>query len=180
MPEGAPPPHRKLLRRWEGTRDVRFLTFSCYGRLPLLSNDGIKQLFVERLTLAKRRHSFRLLAWVLMPEHVHLLILPDATVAPILREIKRSVAEVVLRRWKELHAPVLNHVTDKRGRRHFWQAGGGYDRNVRSDAEVDRDINYIHDNPCRRGLVRRPRDYAWSSARWYEGLDCVLPCDRLT
>jgi REP-associated tyrosine transposase len=55
-------------------------------------------------------------------------------------------------------------------RRRFWQPGGGYDRNITSIEALRAMIDYIHANPVRRGLVARPEDWEWSSARWYAGL----------
>jgi putative transposase len=55
-------------------------------------------------------------------------------------------------------------------RRRFWQPGGGYDRNITSTEALRAMIDYIHANPVRRGLVARPEDWEWSSARWYAGL----------
>ena len=61
----------------------------------------------------------------------------------------------------------------------FWQAGGGYDRNVVEQDTLRTMIDYIHSNPVRRGLVDRPEDWTWSSARWYAGLHpVVLEMDR--
>jgi len=52
----------------------------------------------------------------------------------------------------------------------FWQAGGGYDRNVFSDEAVRKAMEYIHNNPVRAGLTQLPEEYAWSSARfWLQG-----------
>lgn len=48
-------------------------------------------------------------------------------------------------------------------------AGGGFDRNVRDADEPERTIRSIHENPVTRGLVARPTDWKWSSARWYAG-----------
>ena len=58
----------------------------------------------------------------------------------------------------------------KRTRRRFWQPGGGYDRNVVQFTTLQKMIDYIHMNPVRRGLVERPEDWHWSSARWYAGI----------
>lgn len=164
--------HRKRLRRIESPGHVRYLTFSCVRRLPLLSNDAIKTLFVERLTAAQKQHHFELYAWVVMPEHVHLLLrpdLPDHPVPALLQSLKQSVAQRVIDRWRELRAPILPRITDERGRVRFWQPGGGYDRNIISDDELDEKVAYIHDNPRRRGLVQRAADYPWSSIHWYRG-----------
>ena len=165
-------PHRKRLRRIEVPTHVRYLTFSCFDRRPLLQNDRIKAVFVDRLAAAKELHQFELYAWVLMPEHSHLLLRPKlggSTVPAILQSLKQSVAQRVIARWKELGAPVLSRLADPRGAIRFWQPGGGYDRNVVSSAEVIEKIEYTHDNPRRRGLCTCAIDYPWSSARWYAG-----------
>jgi len=54
----------------------------------------------------------------------------------------------------------------------FWQDGGGYDRNIRDSRELERLINYIHENPVRRGLVKNAAEWYWSSAHdWLNGTD---------
>ena len=81
------------MRRWEGEGDLRFLTFFCAGQLPLLGNDAIKQVFVDRLAKARWTHPCRLVAWVVMPDHVHRLVSPEGSVATLMHAIKRPVAE---------------------------------------------------------------------------------------
>lgn len=161
--------HRKRLRRIEQPGHVRFLTFSCYHRLALFNNDAIKDAFVTQLIDAQQRFKFALVAWVIMPEHVHLLLQPDSgqTLSVSLSAIKRPFAVKVLRRWRALKAPILERLRDADLNEHFWQAGGGYDRNIYSPTELDEKIRYIHANPVNRGLVPRPTDWGWSSARFY-------------
>lgn len=162
----------KTRRRFEIANQPRFLTFCCYKRLPLFGNDAIKDAFATRLEVSRVRLGFRLCAWVVMPEHVHLIIvpnLPEVSTSQILSAIKRPFAELVLRRWKQLRAPILKHVRVATDRYRFWQAGGGYDRNVRDEGEMLRKIEYIYANPVNRGVVDKPVDWRWSSARWYAG-----------
>lgn len=175
-------PHRKRLRRYEIEGHARFLTFSTYNRLPLFGNDAIKDAFAEHLARARGRDGFRLLAWVLMPEHVHLVVWPrEVLVSRTLSGLKRGFAREVLGRWRELEAEILARVTDAQGRQRFWQRGGGYDRNIRDEDELREKIWYIHNNPVTRGLVDRPTDWAWSSARWYDGgREGLVPIDRWT
>ena len=164
------PPRHKRLRRVESAGSARFVTFSTFRRLPLFQNDAIKDAFAGHLARARERHPFRLLAWVVMPEHVHLILLPaDGRVSTPLAGLKRGFAREVIGRWRALNAPVLARITDSRSRHRFWQRGGGYDRNVRDEDELREKIAYIHHNPVERGLVERPADWAWSSARWYGG-----------
>ena len=164
--------HRKRLRRYEVQEQPRFITFSCYHRLPLFTNPRICDAFMDHLAEARREGGFRLLAFVIMPEHVHLVILPEVDVLPVdllLKRLEGPFAKRVVARWRELDAGVLPSLTDARGGVHFWQAGGGYDRNIRDSAELIEKINYCHDNPRRRGLVATSVEWRWSSARWYSG-----------
>jgi len=175
--------HRKRLRRVEIPGQARYLTFSCYHRLPLLKNDRIKHLLLDRIGEVRATGAFKLWAWVIMPEHVHLLIypnLPDHPADRILREIKRPVGQQVISRWRQMHAAILQNITDRRGAAHFWQVGGGYDRNIISDEELFEKINYIHENPIKRELVSNAEDYPWSSARSYAGqADALIDLDRM-
>ena len=168
------PAHRKTLKRFEIKEQPRFLTCSCYQRLPLFMNDAIKDAFVDRLILVQQAFDLRILAWVIMKEHFHVIVVPgtpEPTIRQILTRIKRPFAAEVLARWRELNAPILDRNRDSRGDLHFWQKGGGYDRNIRSPAELRKKIDYVHGNPVKRDLAARPIDWKWSSAPWY------LMCD---
>ena len=97
------PTHQKQMRRREAEHAIRFITFSCYQRLPLLQNDAIKTLFFDRLAWSGAQREFRLFAWVVMPEHVHLLLQPQpevADAAQLLVHLKVGFAKVVLARWR--------------------------------------------------------------------------------
>ncbi|HMN41571.1 MAG TPA: transposase [Phycisphaerales bacterium] len=177
MPDPAPQdrplsqPHRKRLRRRETGYTPRFLTFSCYHRLPLLGTPALRWVFVDALQHAHAKGRFQLIAWVVMPEHLHLMIrpLPGVKWAPIAAGLKTSVAKRILKHWKNRRppAPILARLHDARGDLHFWQPGGGFDRNVRSEAELEKEIRYIHHNPVTRELAARPEDWTWSSARFW-------------
>jgi putative transposase len=110
-----------------------------------------------------------------MPEHVHILVAPREPGVEVGRFIG-SIKEKTARRavsWLETNAPSwIRRITvweGNRERRRFWQPGGGYDRNVRNETALVSMIEYIHANPVRRGLVRSPEDWEWSSAGWYAG-----------
>ena len=174
-----PPPIRKQLHRREIPNHARFLTFSCFKRQPLLGTPSARDAFTEQLFLARSRLGFQLAAWVVMPEHVHLLVIPDPpalTISRILIAIKRPLAAQLL----PTIDPTKFHLTDAAGKRRFWQRGGGYDRNTYSSEELTEKITYIHENPCRRELSQRTEDWEWSSARAYAGLESKWPeIDRI-
>jgi len=171
---------RRTLKRIEDPTHARFLTFSCYHRLPLFQNNSIKDAFIEELTRVRQAMGFQLYAWVVMPEHIHLLLKTadsGVTVAEILTRLKSAFAQRTLGRWRELDAPILKRLDDKSGRTRFWQPGGGYDRNLTTVPQCVAAAEYIHHNPVRRGLVDQAVDYRWSSARWLAGYhdSCLEP-----
>jgi putative transposase len=149
------------------------LTFSCYQRLPLLKSDRTCQWLGEAIDLAREEFKFDLWAYVFMPEHVHLLIRPrepDYRISDMLTAIKHPVSKTALayvRKHSPEWLPRLTRQRGKRSQRHFWQSGGGYDRNVRTGKTLLSMIDYVHMNPVRRGLVEKPEDWQWSSAGWF-------------
>ena len=179
------PPHRKTCRRFDHPGDAHFLTFSCFRRLPLLNRDRSRLWFLEALQLGREQSQFDLWAYVLMPEHVHLVLLPlkGTREADILSTLKQSTSTRALN-WLRQHAPeFLPNLLDAQpnGDQHyrFWQRGGGYDRNLRSVRDIHEKIAYVHDNPVRRGLVPKATDWRWSSASaWMTGVDEPMAIDR--
>ncbi|MEM6260237.1 MAG: transposase [Planctomycetota bacterium] len=149
------------------------LTFTCYRRIPFLSKDRSRQWLADAVNDACTKHHYRLWAYVFMPEHVHLVVWPEQTdydIASFRRDIKSPVARHGIT-YLEQNAPeLLTTITKQRGGRKerlFWQQGGGYDRNIDNTKTLISVIAYIHFNPVRRGLVVKPEDWEWSSARWY-------------
>ena len=129
---------------------------------------------MESLDTARKKHMFDLWAYVLMPEHVHLLIFPkadDYSISAILTDIKQPVTRKALK-YIGRHAPTsLSIMRDEQpsGKiaHRFWQRGGGYDRNLTHSKTIHATIDYIHANPVRRGLVDAADDWYWSSARYF-------------
>lgn len=168
------------MKRREIPGGVRFITCSCEHRLPLFMNPAIRAVFEDALDAARLRFQFELFAWVVMPEHVHLLLRPPQAVPldRILTFIKTSVMRRVLPRWMELHAPILKRLARPDGTHRFWLKGGGFDRNVRDERAFMKEVRYIHRNPVERGLVQSAEDWRSSSVRWWMGQrDGELPCD---
>ena len=153
---------RKTVRRFHEPGDCHELTFCCYRRMPLLTDDtwcGWLAAGIDRAACSQR---FRLVAFVFMPEHVHLLIAPEGPevrIDLILKAIKRPHSFRVKQRLVAVGSPLLERLTvrERPGveRFRFWQEGGGYDRNLRTEAAVLAAIESIHLNPVRRGLCSR-------------------------
>ncbi len=178
-------PHRKTCKRYDIPGEPHFLTFSCFKRLPLLNRDRSRDWMTQAIRLARSKAPFDLWAYVIMPEHVHLILVPreDARIASILTTIKQSVSKRALNWLKNNSPEFLPQIEDVQpnGKRsfRFWQRGGGYDRNLRSVRDIHEKIRYVHQNPVTRELVERPSDWEWSSASaWESSGDSPLPIDR--
>ncbi len=175
----------KRRRRYEGERMPHALTFSCYHRFKFLDRDRTRQWFVEALQAERLKWPIDLWAWVIMPEHVHLIVSPREPGVSVWRfagKVKEDVARRAVT-WLKEHSPEwLARITVVEGtktRHRFWQPGGGYDRNIEQAGTLEAMIEYLHQNPVRRGLVERTVDWEWSSARWYAGMNPVwLEMDR--
>ena len=171
------PPHpRKRVRSYNLPGHAHELTFSCFRRLQRLSRDRTRQWSVEAMEGARRRLHLSLWAYVIMPEHIHIIVhpqKPDYEVRLIRTALKVPVQRKALR-WLRQNAPAfLQQLRDEQpnGKVHyrFWQRGGGYDRNVTDPATLRTMIEYVHNNPVRRDLVAKATDWPWSSARFYAG-----------
>ncbi len=146
------------LKRFHGTRDLHFITFSCYRRQPLLCSARARRTFEVVLEQVRRRYDFFITGYVVMPEHVHLLISEpeDKKLASALQVLKQLVAQRL------------------GGGNQFWQPRY-YDFNVWSELKCKEKLRYLHRNPVKRGLVANPEDWEWSSFRhWLTGESGVV------
>ncbi len=179
----APHP-RKRCKRFDEPFHAHHLTFSCFQRQPFFLGKQSPRWFLECLDSARQSAGFDLWAYVIMPEHVHLVIWPHegVRISNILSCIKRPVTAKVLA-WVTTNSPkFLARMTqahaDGTTSRHFWQAGGGYDRNLWSAQEIYEKIKYVHENPVRRKLVQVPWDWSWSSSgTWETGAEGLIKLD---
>lgn len=163
---------RKTVRHYNDPGHAHVLTFSCYLRLPLLSRDRTRNWLVQALDAARSRQNFAVLAYVIMPEHAHVLVYPrddKADVSAFLKSVKQSVARKARLHLAE-YAPEwirrLSVRTPSGPVFRFWQQGPGFDRNIYSLDALRSEIEYIHNNPVRRGLTKSPAEWEWTSAQW--------------
>jgi putative transposase len=133
------------LKRYQYAGDLHFVTFSCYQLNPYLASPSVRSLFEEVLERTRVRYRFCVIGYVVMLEHVHLLVSEPATgtLAKAIHALKLSMSKLSPQRL-------------------FWQARY-YDFNVFSARKHVEKLRYIHRNPVKRGLVEKPEDWQWSS-----------------
>jgi REP-associated tyrosine transposase len=154
----------KGLKRYYGEGHLHFITFSCYRRQQFLTTARRRDCFLEVLEHTRQRYHFWVVGYVVMPEHVHLLISESKFADPstVVRVLKQRVARRLLctRRKRagqlELFGPP----------RQFWQKRF-YDFNVFTAKKRIEKLKYMHRNPVKRGLVPSPELWRWSSFNFY-------------
>ena len=135
----------------------QFATLRTYGRAPLLARGPIKQLLLERLMETRKRFHLSLAAYVLLDDHIHLLIRGSAE-----QECTAAMNDLrsgVQRTWRK---SLPNPVPDAPDALPFWEHGIEYHQ-ANSSEELRAFLEFIHYDPVRHGLVDRPSDYLWSS-----------------
>jgi putative transposase len=137
------------LVRYQTSGDTHFVTFSCHGRQSYLGEPSACAIFERSLESMRLRYDFHIFGYVVMPEHVHLL----------LTEPKKCLLS------KAIQALKLS-VAVQRPERPFWHARY-YDFNVFTTEKHTEKLKYMHRNPVTRGLVQKPEDWLWTSFRHY-------------
>jgi putative transposase len=140
------------LKRYQETKNLHFITFSCYRRQSFLQTDTAKDIIQTILEQIRRQQCLCIAAYVVMSEHIHLLTNEPAT----------GTVASFLQIFKQLSSRALKSASQKQ----FWQRRC-YDFNLHSSEKLIEKIRYIHRNPVIRGLVTRPEEYRWSSFNHY-------------
>ena len=153
------------LKRLHHSGQAHFLTFSCYHRLPLLAEMHMEDAFLVALEQVRRRFGFCVFGFVVMPEHVHLLISEpeNGQLGRAMQMLKTKVAIEARKRGRR-----------KAGEQPFWMERY-FDHNVRNHAGFVTQLRYIHRNPVNRGLCKNKEHWPWSSFRaWALGESGVV------
>ena len=168
---------RPPLKRYDGCGDLPFLTFSCWRRKPLLGTARARDRLVKILGEVRERYGFLLVGYVVMPEHVHLLMGESKKASPsrVLQVLKQRVSRALRHRGRRIAKSQLRlrFPEPEPPLPCFWQRRF-YDFNVWSRGKRREKLEYMHANPLVRKLVEHPEEWPWSSWAFYEGGDAGL------
>ena len=159
------------LKRYYGSGDLHFITCSCYQRQPLLGTPQRRDLFLSVLEGMRIHYQFVVAGYVIMPEHIHLLISEPQEKNPstVMQALKLGFARRVLMQSKpqaERRANTAQTGLFDQAPQHIWQKRF-YDFNVWTEHKRIEKLRYLHRNPVKRGLVESPEFWRWSSYRAY-------------
>jgi putative transposase len=140
------------IRRYPEKGSIYFLTHVTYNRQSILVANF--DILWESLLEAKSEYAFDLIAWVVLPDHFHLLIDPrECDLSKLMRKIKLTFSGKYRRKYELMSGRVWQY--------RFW------DHIIRDQDDMNRHIDYIHYNPVKHGLVNFPSDYKNSSFSTY-------------
>jgi putative transposase len=141
-----------------------FITGCLEGRRPVLKEEALADLLLDLYVEARERGRISLHAYVLMPDHYHLLLTlhGDASISGLVRRVHSAFS----RRYRDTRAAA--------GR--LWQRRF-YDHVIRDERDWQECWNYIHANPVMAGLVSNPTAYLWSSCAFWETGEGPVRCD---
>jgi putative transposase len=166
------PQHQRQnpLERRYGLGHLHFITCSCYRRLPFFTSERRRDTFLKILREVRDHYDFALLGYVVMPEHVHLLISEPNIGTPslVMQVLKQRVSRALRKRPKNASPAQMRLWADEPLSKYprFWQRRF-YDFNIWSFHKKNEKLNYMHFNPVRRGLVDHPKSWTSSSYRHY-------------
>ena len=167
-------------QHYYGLNHLHYLTANIYRRARIFDSDRFKPKFIRTLDDVRAELSFRIIGYVLIRRltDCHLLIWPSELADPsqIMQKLAERTANFILRNlchnlefpWcQKMLArfelpPSVHHHAHYR----VWQRGG-YDLNIWSEKKRLEKLNYMHNNPVKRGLVAQPGGWPWSSWRFY-------------
>jgi len=157
-----------------------FFTATVAGYTPLLSSDSVKTLVFDCWNFYRREYHTNINAYVIMPEHLHLIIRSDSG-ENIRKFIQHSLRKISMKIMNNFRSPLedrscctrtkekpnlfKNHTRGKAVHR-FWKERAKGEP-IFSDTVMKQKLDYIHMNPVKRGLVENPLDYLYSSYRNY-------------
>jgi len=126
-------------------------------REPIFADFKTADILLEAFFFGKRQEWYYLLSFVIMPDHMHLILIPRS----------KNISEC-MKSIKGFSARKVNLLLKRNGS--IWQTGF-YDYILDSEEKVLSRVRYIEDNPVRKGLAISPQDYSYSSAKYRANTD---------
>ncbi|MFB6318596.1 transposase [Saccharicrinis sp. FJH54] len=160
--------------KFHNPEGIYFVSFAVQNWIYALTRVEYKNIIVESLRFCQRHKGLKIYAWVIMTNHVHLVISSEGqlTLSEILRDFKRHTSKHIIKAIQDNPEEnrkewMLRQFSTEKGWR-FWR-GDNQPIELWSNSVIDQKINYVHMNPVKAGLAFVPEDYMYSSAVNYAG-----------
>jgi putative transposase len=152
-----------------------FLTSTTYGRKPLFQIDQYAQILCNIIYNLRNKGKLSLLGFVIMPDHFHLMVVPTrgVKISWVMQEIKKGSARLINRerfcqargraRLPDLEFYRSRYSGSSRSLNKVWM-DEYYDYIIRDENDLIEHLDYVHNNPVKRGFAKSAEEYIWSSA----------------
>ena len=166
--------------KFQRSDQPHFITCTVIDWLPIFADERFVQIIIDSLSFTQSTHRFKLIAYVIMRDHLHLIVSSAGNLSEEVRSFKSFTARQIIDvLGKSEGHPVLKclHTSKKRHKKgsdyQVWQEGS-HPELIQGYEMMRQKIQYIHANPVRAGLVENPIDWPYSSAGVYEGRKGIL------
>ena len=178
-----PPIHMFLISR---TTPAYYLTSVAHKRLTIFRTDKLKQVLCDAFNEVRNKHGILILAYVIMPDHTHLLVYSEKAMSDALRLLNGVAARRIIQYLKDngFDRSLFKLRGEVRERNHKHSVWHHHSDSLEIFGEETflQKVEYIHQNPVRAGLVEKASDYKFSSVRCWAGkpVDEPLITDHLS
>jgi putative transposase len=161
-----------------------FITCTIVGWLPVFARPRYLDIITAALTFCRQQKGLRLHAYVVLDNHLHLMV-SSYDLSQVIRDFKRHTVKEILavarqedKQWILKQFEFFKSVHKGNSQHQVWQEGF-HPQAITTEDMLRQKLNYIHYNPVRIGLVDHPEDWRYSSARNYFGQERVLEIDSV-
>ena len=151
-----------------------FVTFTVHQWVDVFTRNEYKDILVENLKFCQQEKGLLIYAWVIMPNHIHLILRSTkVALSDIIRDFKKFTAKkiytAIKNNPKESRKNRMCWLLNKEGSVWFWEEGY-HGEEIVSKKFFDSKLNYIHQNPVRAGIVEKEEEYLYSSCGQFYGI----------
>lgn len=149
-----------------------FVTTTVLNFARVFENESCCELMIKNIRHYQTRYEYEIIAYVIMPSHFHWIIKVEpkkGTISDIMRDLKKYSAWDILEALEKDRSPLLINFLNSelpKQKRQLWMHRFD-DQVIRNEKMLWTKIKYIHNNPVEAGVVAKPEEYKYSSARNY-------------
>ena len=169
----------------ESENNLYFLTFTVVEKIPVFTNSQYCNVIIENFKFYQENKNLKIFNYVIMDNHVHMIMSHKKDIGKVVQDFKKYTAKQALelltndsRQWIKYLLKFFKKSYKSVSTYQFWQEGS-HPELIQTQEMYNQKVEYIHNNPVKRGLVYEDRDWYYSSARNLYGLENPFEVDIL-
>jgi len=169
----------------DSQNQLYFVTLTVIAKIPVFTNSKYMNVLIDNFEFYRKNEGLKIFYYVIMDNHVHMIILHEDHVGVILKNYKSYTAGKILSYLKKDERRWIIYLMEKYKKQYkteskyqFWQEGS-HPQLIQSWEMLKQKVDYIHFNPVKRGIVSEPEDWLYSSARNFSDRETVFEVDEI-